>query len=127
MAFTYDLSSSDPTIVDLSHVRLQIGDTTENDGVLPDGGNFTDEEIIYSLGENDGDVQATVSALSGVLARRWAAAVDVTVGPRREALSQAAQRWQTFASNAGGDGARSFVADTVRSDGYSTHADGAEY
>ena len=49
MSFTYYLSSTNATTAALARVRLEIGDTVEGAGVLPDGGNLTDEEITVYL------------------------------------------------------------------------------
>ena len=87
MTWTYDLST------DVGKVRLRIGDTTSGTGILPDGSNLSDEEIGVVLDDNDDDIEATVADLAQIMAQRWATAVDVAVGPRRESLSQASKRW----------------------------------
>lgn len=125
MAFTYNLASTDADIVLISQVRLEIGDTVQNAGVLPTGGNLQDEEILLKLTEAGRSVALATTAICGLLARRWALAVDVAVGPRKESLSQVAARWQALAG--GEDSAAvygSFVAGTARSDGYSAAATG---
>ena len=58
---------------------------------------------------NTCDVAATVAELCQILARRWANAVDVTAGPRRESLSQAAKRWADLAREFGSAGATGYA------------------
>lgn len=109
---TYHLQSEDINILAVSHLRLEIGDHIENDGVLMDGGNFSDEELVYYLNKNDFIVPLTVAELCGVLARHWSRAADVAVGPRRESLSQVAKAWEERAKAATGGQAtiRAFFA-----------------
>lgn len=96
--FTYVLDALvGTTFQTIAHVRLQLGDTVEDEGVFPDGKNLSDEEIQFVLDQNDGNVHETVAELARIVARRWASVVDVSVGPRREMLSQAAKRWQELA------------------------------
>ena len=126
MSFTYDISSSNPTQAAISRVRLEIGDTVQGAGVLPDGGNLTDEEITVYLTRCNNDVDQTVSFLAGVLARRWATVADVSVGPRSESLSQVAKAWERQASLlAGGEAYGAFSMSPTRTDGYSEAADSA--
>jgi hypothetical protein len=113
----YNLSSDNATIVLISRVRLELGDTVCSSGVLPSGGNLQDEEIGMYLTVHGNDIAQTVGALCGVLARHWAIAADVTVGPRRESLSQVAEAWRKQAESLNSD-ALSFVVDIDRTDGY---------
>lgn len=100
--FTYELASEDSSILAISRLRLEMGDNRQDDGVLPDGGNFSDEELGYYLAKNGNDVSLTAGELCGVLARQWSSAADVAVGPRRESLSQVAEAWEKRAASAGG-------------------------
>ncbi|MCB0070683.1 MAG: hypothetical protein KDE20_04460 [Caldilineaceae bacterium] len=122
MTWTYDLST------DVGKVRLRIGDTTSGTGILPDGSNLSDEEIGVVLDDNDDDIEATVADLAQIMAQRWATAVDVAVGPRRESLSQASKRWAELAAGlrASGDvGAGGpFAYTPKRDDGYVEFAEG---
>lgn len=95
MAFNYDLGNADAGIVRISKVRLEIGDTDDSgtNGVKPDGSNLDDSEIQYFLSENDDNVLLAAADACDVLARHWAKAVDISVGPVRESLGQAAARW----------------------------------
>lgn len=126
MAFTYTLDSPDATTAAVARVRLEIGDSVSGAGVLPDGSNLSDEEITIYLVQHENDVALTVSALAGVLARRWATQADVTVGPRSEKLSQVAQAWERQAAattgSAGGAALGSFALQPVRVDGFSERA-----
>ena len=122
MAFTYLPSSASTETARISRVRLALGDTVESSGVLPDGSNLSDAEISVVLAEYEDDIDQTVGALCGVLARHWSTAADIAVGPRRENLSQVSKAWQEQANGLNPDyGA--FVAAPVRSDGYSENAD----
>lgn len=126
MAFSYLITSTNSTIAAIAAVRLAIGDTVENEGVLPGNANFSDEEIAWYLDEADDDHDAAVLAMVAALARRWATVADITVGPRRESLSQISARWQALAeemrdsSDAGGG---SFTFTPQRDDGYADYAD----
>lgn len=93
MAFTYNLTSDDETERLISEVRLELGDTTAGDGVLPGGANFTDLEISHYLTQYDNSVAQTVAKLAGIIVSKWSTVVDVSVGPRSENLSQVAAQW----------------------------------
>ena len=123
MSFSYTLGSTDATTAAIARVRLEIGDTVSGAGVLPDGSNLSDEEITVYLVQTGNDVALTVSALAGLLSRRWATLADVTVGPRSEKLSQVAQAWERQAATlAGGDAYGSFAMMPTRVDGYSAQS-----
>lgn len=115
--FTYrgDLSTN------RDKVRFYVNDTTESDGPKPGSGNFTDEEI-DGLVTAEGSWQRAVAAIFEVLAGTYAQLVDITVGPRRESLSQTAGAYQSLAQmwrqrHGGGTSAGSRFA--TRVDGYS--------
>ncbi len=111
--FTYFLTDA------IGQVRLELGDNVYAAGVLPDGSNFSDQEITYYLGANDNDVTRTVGALASVLARRYAMVADVSVGPRSESLSQIAKAWERQAAlTAGGDAQTAFSLAPQRVDGF---------
>lgn len=119
--FSYDLSSSDTNTALVAKVRLWLGDTVQGVGVLPDGSNFQDEEILLMLDLNGNDSALAVTALYRPLAARWAVYADVTVGPRKEALSQVAERWQKLAEAAEAAKAAAvtgFILDPIRNDGF---------
>lgn len=124
MAFSYLLNSADADIVKISRVRLELGDTIEDAGVLPGGGNLSNLEIQTYLDANDGDVKRATGDLCAVLSRRWSVVADVQLGPRRESYSQVAAQWlkQAEASSTGA-GYVSFVAQAQRADGYTEYAE----
>jgi hypothetical protein len=92
MTFTYvgDLST------DLDNVRFNIGDTVENTGVRPSGSNFTDEEI-GGLITREGSWQKATAAIYETLAAEYARFVNLTLGPRREDMSDAAKMYKGLA------------------------------
>jgi len=93
MAFTYNLASADQDLLNISKVRLELGDTTENAGVRPDGSNLQNEEILLWLDEESNAINRTVARACLALSRMWTNQYNITVGPRREELSQVAQGW----------------------------------
>lgn len=86
MSFSYDLS------IDVGVVRLELGDTTENKGVKPNGGNLSDEELTYWVGR-EGHVMRAVAAACEALARMWSTAASISIGPHSESLSDVAEAW----------------------------------
>lgn len=127
MAFSYLLNSPDTTMAAIARVRLEIGDTIEDAGILPDGANLADEEIAAYLGDYDSSVPQAVNAIAGMLSRRWATVADVSVGPRSESLSQVSKAWATIADKLGGSDAGSVFAMTPsRSDGYRDNAEATD-
>ncbi len=117
MGFTYDIGLAD----DVSKVRLELGDEVCGNGIKPDGGNFDDSELSYWL-TREGSVMRAVAAACEALARSWSKVATLSVGPRREELSQVARSWADRAKELrrqyGGD-AMAFSAGLVRQDGYS--------
>lgn len=89
--FTYDVSS------DIGNVRLEVGDTCEGKGPMPNGGNFSDEEIEALLVREGNTGRVTAAALE-ILATRWASYVDITVGPHSERQSQASSAFAARAA-----------------------------
>lgn len=87
MTFTYSLSSN------IGKVRLLLGDTTDNSGPRPDGSNFEDDELDFFLELEGESVDLATARACEVLATQWAAVADLTVGPRKESLSQIAVRF----------------------------------
>ena len=98
MTFTYDIANPDTTKALLSKVRLEIGDTTENAGVRPDGSNFSDEELTHWLTEEDNDVMQTAARACDALASAWSLMADETVGPRKVAYSKVSGNWSERAT-----------------------------
>jgi hypothetical protein len=122
MTFTY----LGTLATDLDKVRFYLGDTSSvsGAGVKPGGGNFTDEELSGLLAV-EGSVGRAVAGGFETLAGLFARQVDFTLGPRREALSQAAERYGKLADSwrkkygSGGSAARVGSRHVTRVDGYS--------
>lgn len=114
MAFTYDLSTP------IGQVRLHIGDMVSGAGVLPDGRNFSDEEIAYVLVNEGNSIMGAVAACCEILANAWASVASVTVGPRREELSHVSEMYHRRAVELrlryGGGGVGACVVNVGRAD-----------
>ena len=122
MAFTYDFSAKK----DVARVRLALGDTVKDSGVLPEGRNFDDSEIEAVLTECSDDIDAATFTFLKSLANVWGTYVDITVGPRKESLSDISFHYAKRASEMGsrtGLSAKSFAVALTRIDGYSEEAD----
>jgi hypothetical protein len=63
--FTSNLSTS------IGQVRYRIGDDTQDAGVLPNGANFSDEQIQFELDAVGQSVPGACARLCANLARRW--------------------------------------------------------
>lgn len=116
MPFNYNVDT------DVGKVRFEIGDTVSGSGILPDGSNFQDEEIDTIL-TDEGSIGRASARLLEVAANRYAGLVDITVGPRRERLSQAAEgfakRAEAMRDEHGGGAAKTVSASVIRVDGFS--------
>jgi len=122
MAFTYDFSLKR----NIALVRLALGDTVQGSGVLPSGQNFQDSEIEAVLFECSDDVDAATFVFLKSLANAWGTYVDITIGPRKEALSDISFHYAKRAAEMGsrtGLSAKSFSVALKRVDGYSEEAD----
>lgn len=126
MAFSYDLASSDATTLAVSKVRLEIGDTVANAGVLPSGGNLSDEEITIWLTDEDNNVMRTAARACEALARHWSPVGSYSSGSRREDLGKVAKEWSDKAielrKTYGGSSGSTFSVQPGRSDGYADAA-----
>lgn len=126
MSFTYDLASSDSDTVALSKVRLEIGDTTEDAGVKPNGSNLADEEISVWLSDEDDNVMRAAARACEALSRMWSPVGNYSSGPRREDLGKVSADWAARAEALrtlyGGSSGSTFAVATGRSDGYSEAA-----
>ncbi len=120
MSFTYDLAT------DIGKVRFEIGDTTSGTGVKPDGSNITDEELQVVLTREGSTGRATAAACEA-LARMYARFVDLTVGPHREALSQASEAYarqaQELRRQYGGGSKRATAGGVIKQDGFNAGLD----
>lgn len=121
MSFTYDFAVD----AAVSRVRLAIGDTVFGSGIKPDGTNFSDEEIRAILSETNDDIDAATYVFLKSLANMWGTYVDITIGPRKESLSDIAFHYAKRASEMGkqtGLSAKSYSTLLSRVDGYSEAA-----
>lgn len=89
MAFTYDLEATGDGLA-VSQIRLKIGDSVQNDGVLPDKGNFADAELLELYDQEGSHVERAAAAALEIAARRWRRKADLAVGDYRESFSQVA-------------------------------------
>jgi len=94
MTVTYigDLSTS------LDKVRFYINDKSESSGPLPLSANFSDAEI-NGLITSEGSWQKAVAGALEILASAWATYSDISVGSRKESLSQIAASYQKQAES----------------------------
>ena len=121
MSITYDFT----TARDIALVRLALGDTVVNAGVLPSSANFSDEEIQEILTQTSDSVDATTYWFLEALAVVWSRLVDITVGPRKEALSDVATHYRRQAdalAERTGLSTKAFTVALSRVDGYSEAA-----
>jgi hypothetical protein len=116
MTFTYDLASLDADLLNIARVRLELGDTTANAGVRPDGSNLTDEEIGYWLDEEDDSIMAAVARAASALSNMWTTVANITVGPRREELGSIAKSWAERAAEAASAAGGTYQARVIRLD-----------
>jgi hypothetical protein len=92
--FSYNLASTDPVILAISKIRLEIGDNVQHQGVLPTGKNFTDAEIYFFWTDEGGNQFRAVAAACGTLARQWARMADITTGDVSRRNSAVAKEWR---------------------------------
>jgi hypothetical protein len=120
VSFTYDLAT------DIGQLRLELGDTSSvsGEGVKPDGGYLTDEELQVLL-DREGEAMRAVAAACELLARHWARVATLTVGPRSEQLGNIAKNWSDRAAELRarhGGAAGAFSVSVTRTDGYADNA-----
>lgn len=94
MAFTYDLGSANAGLLNISKVRLEIGDTVSGVGVRPDGSNLSNEEIQTWLTAEGDDVMLAAARACDALARMWSTVGNEKVGPLSISLSQVSERFE---------------------------------
>lgn len=63
--FTYDLTTY------IGQVRMRLGDNVENEGVLPSGINFSDEEIQFVYEDSSSNFGYTLYKLAKIAATKW--------------------------------------------------------
>lgn len=92
MGFTYDIS--DTTDIS-SMMRLEMGDTEQENGILPEGKNFTDEELDYFYTQEGDDFWQAVARGFDAAAARWAVYPEsFYLGPEHQKINAS-----TFYSN----------------------------
>lgn len=134
MSYTYDATDLSS---DLAKLRLAIGDTTEDAGVRPDGGNFSDEELqvfLDGLGVSQTWRNAVPAALR-VLANQYSAAAKKTddaeisedLTQTAKALREQAREFEASITATGSDAGGGFSAGVVTfgSFVYEVQSDGA--
>jgi hypothetical protein len=89
MAFTFDLSLTGESLI-VSQIRLFIGDKTENGGILPDGANLQDDEILtFYAQEGNHQRRAAAAALESAAASWSVYAGRYRLGPEDHESRQA--------------------------------------
>ncbi len=99
MSFTYDLANVDTTLLLISKVRLEIGDTVEGAGVRPDGRNLSDAEISFWLTEESEVYLLAAARACDAMSRAWANYVDITAGKLRENLDTVSAKYAAVAAD----------------------------
>lgn len=125
MAFTYDISDTTDTS---SKMRLELGDTRFEDGILPEGRNFSDAELDYFYSQESNSFWAAVARAFEAAAAEWSRYPDsFRLGPEQQSIPAAKHyadraayiRKEVVRRGASGVGSRA----VTRSDGYSTDVD----
>ena len=89
MAFTFNLSQTGNLLI-ISKIRLNTGDKVENEGILPKGTNFQDDEILSLYTDEGSHLQRASAAVMEAAAARWSAyAGRYGLGPENEEFYQA--------------------------------------
>jgi len=69
--FTYKLNSDDLDIANIAKIRLEVGDTDPERGIKPGGDNYTDDEILYALNEEERIVGRAAAKICEMSAAAW--------------------------------------------------------
>ena len=124
MGFQYDISDADDTS---SQMRLELGDTRYEDGILPEGRNFSDEELDHFYSQ-EGSFWSAVARAFEAAAAEWGRYPDsFRLGPEQQHISAAKLyadraayiRKEVVRRGASGVGSRAIT----RADGYSDDID----
>ena len=123
--FSYDISDS----TDISsQLRLEIGDTRFEDGILPEGRNFTDTELDYFYSQEGSDLSGATARAFEAAAAEWSRYPEsFRLGPEQQTIkaadyfSQKAAyiRKEIVGRGSGAVGSRA----VIRADGYSDDKD----
>jgi hypothetical protein len=116
----------------IGQVRFHLGDKTEGSGVLPGGGNLTDEEIDFLLGQQGSDVMRAVTAAADIIRRAWAQASATAAGPLKSNFEQIYDHWAAESERLGllygsATATTAFSHGAARSDAYSDDGTTPEY
>lgn len=68
---TYKINSSDPTEAYISAVRLEVGDTNVERGIKPDGGNYSDDEIVHIYEVEGNSIGRSSARICEQMANAW--------------------------------------------------------
>lgn len=68
---TYKINSSDNEEAYISAIRLEVGDTSTERGIKTDGGNYTDDEIIYIYEAEGQSVGRSAARVCEQMANAW--------------------------------------------------------
>lgn len=71
MTVTYRLESDDLNEVAIAQIRLEVGDTSEERGIKPDGSNYQDDEIIYIYNSEAQIVGRAAARICEQMATAW--------------------------------------------------------
>ena len=68
---TYKINSSDNTELNISAIRLEVGDTETTRGIKPNGKNYTDDEIIYLYDLEGQSIGRAAARICEQMANAW--------------------------------------------------------
>lgn len=89
MAFTFDLSATGDLLT-ISEIRLFVGDKVEDNGILPNGTNFQDDEILTLYSKEGSHQRRAAAAILESAAAAWSAhAGRYKLGPEDQESMQA--------------------------------------
>jgi len=124
VTYTYDSSLLSSSA--LYQTRLQIGDNSEGNGILPGGANYDDDEISFVLSEFGDDVLSASIQLLENAATKWSTLADSRLGPQAvnysdisKALASRAQTLREKGSTDGTSEVGAISVPIIREDGYS--------
>ena len=88
MTYSYDIANPDHIV---SQMRLELGDhKVDPDGMLPEGNNFSDEELTHFYSQEGDDFWAAIARSFDAAAARWSAYPwEVWFGPERHRMKPA--------------------------------------
>ena len=126
MTFTYDPES--PGTNNTTKTRFHIGDTVLKRGILPDGSNFSDEEVelVLSSYSKEADAETKTKLAGAELLRKaavvWGRSVDYSTAGHSEKVSNIAKELREQADALENDGGGTSAVQLTRADGYSNKA-----